>query len=284
MLVGSFLAWLAFTHGMSMELATDPTHLYQTAFNYITHSPTAALALAGIMVIISQMKINVTNAYAGSIAWSNFFSRLTHSHPGRVVWLVFNVTIALLLMELGIYQALENILGVFAIIAVSWLGTISADLMINVPLKLRPPQLEFKRAHLFDVNPVGLGSMFTAATVGLCSYLGLFGDTLQALAHFIALATTFIMAPLIAYLTRGRYYIAREATLPTGPTLRHECCICANAFEHEDMSHCPAYQGAICSLCCSLDGRCMDSCKLSKAPVLNGPTLHSVCPLIVKVL
>ena len=45
----------------------------------------------------SQLKINLTNAYAGSIAWSNFFSRLTHSHPGRVVWLVFNVAIALLL-------------------------------------------------------------------------------------------------------------------------------------------------------------------------------------------
>lgn len=30
-------------------------------------------------------------------------SRLTHSHPGRVVWLLFNVAIALLLMELGIY-------------------------------------------------------------------------------------------------------------------------------------------------------------------------------------
>jgi hypothetical protein len=37
------------------------------------------------------MRINVTNAYAGSLGWSNFFARLTHSHPGRVVWLVFNV-------------------------------------------------------------------------------------------------------------------------------------------------------------------------------------------------
>jgi hypothetical protein len=43
---------------------------------------------------LSQIKINVTNAYAGSLAWSNFFARITHSHPGRVVWLVFNVVIA----------------------------------------------------------------------------------------------------------------------------------------------------------------------------------------------
>ena len=36
----------------------------------------------GIFVIVCQLKINVTNAYAGSIAWSNFFSRLTHSASG----------------------------------------------------------------------------------------------------------------------------------------------------------------------------------------------------------
>lgn len=65
---------------------------------------------AGIFVVLSQLKINVTNAYAGSIAWSNFFLRLTHRHPGRVVWLFFNVGIALLLMELGVYRA-EDILN-----------------------------------------------------------------------------------------------------------------------------------------------------------------------------
>ena len=59
------------------------------------------LALAGIFVILSQLKINVTNAYAGSIAWSNFFSRLTHSHPGRVVCLVFNVVPYVALLIVG---------------------------------------------------------------------------------------------------------------------------------------------------------------------------------------
>ncbi len=95
-----------------------------------------ALAFTGAFVIVSQLKINVTNAYAGSIAWSNFFSRLTHSHPGRVVWVVFNVTIALLLMELGIFRALERILGFYSIVAVAWVGALVADLVINKPLGL----------------------------------------------------------------------------------------------------------------------------------------------------
>jgi len=89
-------------------------------------------------------------------------SRLTHSHPGRVVWLVFNVTIALMLMELGIFKMLEHILGLYSIVAVAWVGALVADLMINKPLGLSPAGIEFKRAHLYDINPVGVGAMLAA--------------------------------------------------------------------------------------------------------------------------
>ena len=273
MLLGSFLAFLAFSDGLPFDKAADPTHMYQGVFEFLTNSPTLALIMAAIMVFICQMKINLTNAYAGSIAWSNFFSRLTHSHPGRVVWLVFNVTIALLLMELGIYQALEAILGVFAIAAVSWLGCLSADLLINKPLKLSPDYVEFKRAHLYDINPVGTGSMLIATVLGLISYLGVFGETMKALCHFVSLASCFVCVPAIAWFTKGKYYLARQSPelLPLieleaekHPNISYKvltCGICENTFEVADMSYCSAYQQPICSLCCSLDVRCMDSCK-----------------------
>ena len=146
--------------------------MYLVAFQYVFSSPEIALAFTGAFVIISQLKINVTNAYAGSIAWSNFFSRLTHSHPGRVVWLVFNVTIALLLMELGIFKMLEHILGLYSIVAVAWVGALVADLMINKPLGLSPAGIEFKRAHLYDINPVGVGSMLAATVAGIAAITG----------------------------------------------------------------------------------------------------------------
>ena len=119
--------------------------------------PTFALVLTGIFVIVCQLKINVTNAYAGSIAWSNFFSRLTHAHPGRVVWLVFNVVLALLLMEIGIFRAIESILVIYANFAAGWIGALTADLVINKPLGFSPKYIEFKRAHLYDINPGGRG-------------------------------------------------------------------------------------------------------------------------------
>jgi signal transduction histidine kinase/CheY-like chemotaxis protein len=39
------------------------------------------------------------------------------------------------------------------------------------------------------------------------------------------------------------------------------CSICERDYETEDMAHCPAYGGPICSLCCTLDVRCHDLCK-----------------------
>src|SRR6185312_11738375 len=78
----------------------------------------------------------------------------------------------------------------------------------------------------------------------------------------IALVTAFVASPLIAWATRGRYYVARRAEsqpLTRWRTLR--CCVCERDYEGPDMAHCPAYQGPICSLCCSLDARCGDLCK-----------------------
>jgi len=117
MLGGALLAWVALGHAVPPERAVDPNQMYLVAWQYVFPHYGWAVAATVIFVVISQLKINVTNAYAGSLAWSNFFARLTHSHPGRVVWLVFNVGIALLLMELGIYGLLEETLGVFSIIA-----------------------------------------------------------------------------------------------------------------------------------------------------------------------
>jgi signal transduction histidine kinase/purine-cytosine permease-like protein/FixJ family two-component response regulator len=264
LLMGSFLAVVAMRYGLEAANAADPTMMYTVAFGFITDNGHLALILAGIFVVISQLKINVTNAYAGSIAWSNFFSRLTHNHPGRVVWLVFNVAIALLLMELGIYHTFESTLSMYAIVAVSWVGALVADLVINKPLGLSPTHIEFKRAHLYDINPVGVGSMAFASIIGIVAYLGFFGEYSRALAHFIALIAAFVIAPLIAWLTQGKYYIARQPYKFNDKQACIECSICQNLYENEDMAMCPAYGGYICSLCCSLDARCQDSCKTTR--------------------
>jgi purine-cytosine permease-like protein len=130
--LGSFLAYFALKQGIAPDLASDPAHMYQLAYGYVFNNPTIALVVACSFVILSQLKINVANAYAGSLAWSNFFARVTHNHPGRVVWMIFNVAIALLLMELGIYQTIASMLSVYSVLVLAWLSSLVADLIINI--------------------------------------------------------------------------------------------------------------------------------------------------------
>jgi len=277
-LIGAALGCLALGLAFSQADATSPARLYELVFRDLTHSPTASLLLTGVFVAVCQLKINVTNAYAGSIAASNFFSRLTHRHPGRVVWLVFNIFIALQLMAVGIMNVVAGILALYANFAVAWIGAVTADLLINKPLGLSPKGVEFKRAHLYDINPVGVGAMGLSLIVSTLLFCGLFGETAKAFSPLAGLAAAFVAAPAIARLTRGRYYLARQATIPAGVG-KLVCTVCENAFEAPDVAHCPVYAGAICSLCCTLEARCHDACKpqapsraslLARWPTLSG--------------
>ena len=266
MIGGALLAYLAITHMVPIERAVDPNQMYLAAYEYVFPHYGWAVAATALFVVVSQIKINVTNAYAGSLAWSNFFSRLTHSHPGRVVWVVFNTLIAFMLMEMNVFQALGDVLGLYSNIAIAWIMAVVADLVINKPLGLSPPGIEFKRAHLYDVNPVGVGAMVLASALSIAAHLGLFGALAQAFSAVIAMATALTVAPLLAWLTGGRYYIARAQapdadTQGTAVPAVHRCVICERDYEGPDMAHCPAYQGPICSLCCTLDARCGDLCK-----------------------
>ncbi|MDB5439286.1 MAG: two-component hybrid sensor and regulator [Caulobacteraceae bacterium] len=258
-LLGMVLAVMAVGQGVAPAVAGVPAQMYYRVFGGLLGSPVAALMVTGLFVAVCQVKINVTNAYAGSIAASNFFSRLTHRHPGRVVWLVFNVLIALQLMALGILDVVERILALYSNFAVAWIGAVTADLIINKPLGFSPKGIEFKRAYLYDINPVGVGAMALSLVVSTLCYLDLLGEAARAFSPLIGLGVAFVAAPVIAWATKGRYYLARKPEPLAGSHLT--CVVCENSFEPQDMAACPVYQSTICSLCCTLEARCHDACK-----------------------
>ena len=163
-------------------------------------------------------------------------------------------------MEFGVFGALEKVLGLFSHMSIAWICTIAAELMINKPLGLSPKIVEFKRAYLPDLNPVGIISTFTASILSIIAYTGIFGEFPKAFSGFIALGLAFILTPTVAWLVGDKYYLARDRD-ENNPKTQTKCSICENTFEHDDMAFCPAYSGAICSLCCTLDARCLDVCK-----------------------
>jgi purine-cytosine permease-like protein len=283
---GAFLAFFVASQ-VGFVKADEPIQQYLGGLR--TFAGPAALAIAVFFVVLSQVKINVTNAYSGSLSWSNFFSRILHWHPGRVVWIFLNVGISLALMEGGVFGFLNSVLGFYSNVAIAWIGAVTADLVINKPLGLSPSYIEFKRAHLYSFNPVGFGAMLAASGVSIAAYFGAFGTYAKAFSPLIALAIAMIGSPLLAVATKGKYYIARpdelraadaEATADTGtgtgtgepaaapvPAATMECVACGESFERPDMAACPYHGAAICSLCCSLEKNCHDSCKKTGGPV-----------------
>lgn len=264
-LAGGFLAFYVFSKVGSSK-AVEP--IIQNLGGYQVFVPGAALTLATIFVLVSQVKINMTNAYSGSLSWSNFFSRVLHSHPGRVVWIFFNVGIALILMEAGVFGFLNTVLGFYSNVAIAWIGAVVADLVVNKPLGISPSYVEFKRAHLYNINPVGFGSMLIASVVSILAFYNLFGTTLGAFSPFLALFLGFVLSPVLAVATRGRYYIARPDPIREAvdageleATAELTCTACSRDYEVLDMAECPFHAGPICSLCCTLDKDCHDMCK-----------------------
>jgi hypothetical protein len=83
--------------------------------------------------------------------------------------------------------------------------------------------------------------MVPAADRRLLAYGGLLGETAAAFSPFIALGLSMALAPLLAWATGGRYYLARQPSAEWQPGELVRCVVCENQFESEDMARCPAY-------------------------------------------
>ncbi|GAA1481351.1 allantoin permease [Gordonia sinesedis] len=243
--VGLFLA--VYLIGITMDnagIANQPVHQFVEIYqDFLPHW--LALTLAVILVVISQVKINVTNAYSGSLAWTNSFTRVTKTYPGRLVFLVFNVVIAIVLMEADMFSFLNNLLNFYANCGIAWIVAVASDIVINkYLLKISPKRPEFRRGMLYNVNPVGFVSVIVAAGASILVYFGAFGDGIQPYSPLVALGLALVLPPVIALATDGRYYLRRtddgidlpmydDYGNPSDARLR--CCVTGIDFERPDM-------------------------------------------------
>ncbi len=189
--------------------ANEPVHQFLGVYEEMMPA-WLAMTLAVVLVVISQIKINVTNAYSGSLAWTNSFTRITKTYPGRMVFVVVNLVIALVLMESNMFEFLNTILGFYANCAMAWVVTVASDIAINkYLLKISPKVPEFRRGMLYAVNPVGFVSMLVSAGVSIAVFFGAFGSAVQPFSPIFAVGLALVLPPVLALATKGRYYLRR---------------------------------------------------------------------------
>ncbi|MGF6882151.1 purine-cytosine permease-like protein [Nocardia sp. GAS34] len=255
--VGLFLAvYLIANLPGAQGIANQPVHQFLEIYRDMVPG-WLAMTLAVGLVVISQIKINVTNAYSGSLAWTNSFTRVTKTYPGRLVFLGVNLAIALILMEANMFDFLNNILGFYANCGIAWIVTVATDIAVNkYLLKISPKQPEFRRGMLYNFNPVGLVGFGAAAVLSILTFFGAFGGTLKPYSPIVAVVLAFVLTPLTAVLTRGKFYLRRtddgielpmfdEHGNPSGQTLT--CHVTGLDFERPDMiaSAVPGPEGEI---------------------------------------
>jgi purine-cytosine permease-like protein len=203
-IVGMFIAvyLIAKLDPAASATANEPVHQFLGVYEEMMPA-WLAMSLAVVLVVISQIKINVTNAYSGSLAWTNSFTRVTKTYPGRLLFVAVNLLIALILMEANMFDFLNTILGFYANCAMAWVVTVASDIAINKYL------LKFRRGMLHAVNPVGFVSMLVSAAVSIAVFFGAFGSGIQPYSPIFAVGLALVLPPALAVLTKGRYYLRR---------------------------------------------------------------------------
>ena len=261
--VGLFLAvYLIGAAAENLGIANQPVHQFLEIYrNFLP--PWLAMTLAVVLVVISQIKINVTNAYSGSLAWTNSFTRVTKTYPGRLWFLGFNLLIALILMEADMFSFLNKILGFYANCGMAWVVVVASDIVFNkYLLKLSPKKPEFRRGMLYNFNPVGFGSMLIAAGVSIIAFFGGLGAAITPYSPLVAIGLALVLPPIIAVATKGKYYLRRTddgIDLPMydeygNPSDAHlKCHVCHHDYERPDMMKSTLADSYICSLCLSTD-------------------------------
>lgn len=259
--IGVFLAVYILAK-VGPDVAPEPIQQFKGAFDAMMPS-WLVLPLAVALVVISQIKINVTNAYSGSLAWTNSFTRLTKHYPGRMVFVLVNLGFALVLMEADMFSFLNDILGFYSNCAIAWVVTVATDIGINkYLLKLSPLAPEFRRGMLYAVNPVGVVAFVAASALSIAMYFHGLGDTLQPYSPVAAAVIAFVLTPLMAIVTKGRYYLRRADDGIDEPMLdaegnpsavTYDCHVCHQPFERPDLAACATHDAVVCSLCLSTD-------------------------------
>lgn len=164
-----------------------------------------------LFTMITQIRINVTNIYSGSLSLSNFFENVFKFKPGRRFWVVVTGVSAIVLMLGDIVNHLETVLTFQGVFLLSWAAILVTDaVFVKKILKIGPGYYEARQQNLHKWNPVGVGSLLIASSLGTVAALGFMGTFLQSTAAFFAAILASILTIILAISTKGKYYIKEE--------------------------------------------------------------------------
>jgi purine-cytosine permease-like protein len=160
-----------------------------------------------VCVLLSQGRINLINAYSGSLSLANLGARGLGVQPGRRAWMVALVGVATLLAMTRISDHIVSVLTFEAVFVMAWVFVLVAYILRFDPAPREPLD------HAPRFEPVGLCALVATLSVATPLAFGADGELGKALAPLIAM----VLAPLCV-LAFARVWrpsaVARERSVP----------------------------------------------------------------------
>lgn len=112
-----------------------------------------------------------------------------------------------------------------------------------------------------DLVTRGMVAFLAASMISIMIYFGAFGAGIQPYSPLAAVLIAFVLTPLMAIATGGRFYLRRQSDgieesrldAQGNPSAsRYDCVVCKESFEHPD-AIASRQGGVICSLCLATD-------------------------------
>lgn len=198
----ALMFFIAFPLGVFFTLTTGQTN------PGIYFDGLLGLGFGVLFAWITQVRINLTNVYSGSMALTNFLTRTTGRNTSRIVAVAVVAIASVALMYANVLGHVLSFLDWDGIFLMSWVGTVVADLLIVKKwLKIGPRRLEYARSRLRLVNPVGPVALVTAVGIGSLLHYGVGNQYIADLSAFIAFAIAIVTHTILAIATRGRFYL-----------------------------------------------------------------------------
>jgi len=198
----ALMFFVAFPLGVFFTLTTGQTN------PGIYFDGLLGLGLGVLFAWITQVRINLTNVYSGSIALTNFLTRTTGRKTSRIIAVTVVAIASVALMFANVLGHVLSFLDWDGIFLMSWVGTVVTDLLIvKKLLKIGPRRLEYARTRLRLINPVGPVALLIAVAIGSLLHYGVRNPYVVDLSAFIAFGIASVTHTVLAVLTRGRYYL-----------------------------------------------------------------------------
>jgi hypothetical protein len=235
------------------------------------------LGVAGfLLIVVTQLRINLINAYSGSLSLANFFSRFGVT-PTRAVWALGMVVVGTIIEFTNIVAHLAQVLTFEGVFLAAWIGVIFADLVIVRGRGRFGPDdgrwIEYRRAMLPRWNWTGIIPLAVATAIGaILAFFGNAGMLGGAVSLDISAWVTFIIAAGLATYTgwraRGRTYAIREVIPWPGSEIVSECPLCDEVVATSDLFPCPYHKVWICAKDCMGTRKCGQVCTRISTPEL----------------